>query len=862
MLKLILEIFSISTYSGKSIMKTEYKIGNEKGIAILLTLGFLALLSILAMLFIATAVTNRKIARNYNDLTTAKMLAQSTINRAIASMKLYSDDVTKDFSDINSKSAYSYDSIEAREDLVSLLPTVKDEVKYYSKNDYTGTDKPTWQYFPSNTSTDTPIVGRVAFIAIADNGKIMPSAAVSNLDENAPQERPGADISEIWLGSLKWINGNGKLKRFFNNSKLKESRSEIYIDGKMPINGWGSSDLFFSRIPFSNSTKKAELLQCLSFGNPPDLEAFWIDANSNDVKTADELFHRFNLQRTDWDSFTVDSIANTNNVLHNSTDSGNIAETIPWLKNWKSAGDMGSVEACKNQIIANLIDYNDTDSSATTDDENDPTYVGLEKCPYISDVKFEIRVDQVNSGPTPYPSPFRISTIVVEIVNMYDEEFDTTATVSFSGKYTRFTDDIEENFSGSFDLNISIGPKKYESKLLGYSFGSLKTFQENQNVKDLTITDLTVKLVGSVSGATSTDSDFYDFAKIADSSTQVINLPVTGDNSPQLWYEIPDPRQNLLPSDWGGWIIKPQPWSDHTKFNGDNLFPSNVKHSVAKDFERHTSLGDPKPWEISTAFIRNGPMKSPWELGAIHRGKKWQTINLKRYNETEGMSGGGDDYQDGDANILDQIKMGDSTETLGKIDINTRQNEVLNALFYGIYLESGYDNPGLQSASQPMIDFTEALTLSTSIRGVSLSNNIKTRAQILGHLNGVTKFWELWDNELFLSPLSPPDPITDAMQEEIIGKFINLTKAGSINSIAIIAVAQTIDDVGGDVTVSKDINQDGDIDDANEIIEHAQYGTYDQFADEITSTQKVFVVIYRNPTTNEFRVGRFEYLDK
>ena len=206
--------------------------------------------------------------------------------------------------------------------------------------------------------------------------------------------------------------------------------------------------------------------------------------------------------------------------------------------------------------------------------------------------------------------------------------------------------------------------------------------------------------------------------------------------------------------------------------------------------------------------------------------------------------------------------MGDSTETLGKIDINTRQNEVLNALFYGIYLESGYDNPGLQSASQPMIDFTEALTLSTSIRGVSLSNNIKTRAQILGHLNGVTKFWELWDNELFLSPLSPPDPITDAMQEEIIGKFINLTKAGSINSIAIIAVAQTIDDVGGDVTVSKDINQDGDIDDANEIIEHAQYGTYDQFADEITSTQKVFVVIYRNPTTNEFRVGRFEYLDK
>lgn len=32
---------------------------------------------------------------------------------------------------------------------------------------------------------------------------------------------------------------------------------------------------------------------------------------------------------------------------------------------------------------------------------------------------------------------------------------------------------------------------------------------------------------------------------------------------------------------------------------------------------------------LSTAYIRNAPMQSLWELGVIHRGAAWQTLNLK-----------------------------------------------------------------------------------------------------------------------------------------------------------------------------------------------------------------------------------------
>ena len=90
-------------------MKTE----NEKGIAILLSIGFLALISILAMLFIVTSMTNRRISSNYNDLTTARLLAHSAVNRTIASMKLYSGDFTKNFSYVTSNSkTYAQSSIE------------------------------------------------------------------------------------------------------------------------------------------------------------------------------------------------------------------------------------------------------------------------------------------------------------------------------------------------------------------------------------------------------------------------------------------------------------------------------------------------------------------------------------------------------------------------------------------------------------------------------------------------------------------------------------------------------------------------------------------------------------------------------
>jgi len=128
---------------------------------------------------------------------------------------------------------------------------------------------------------------------------------------------------------------------------------------------------------------------------------------------------------------------------------------------------------------------------------------------------------------------------------------------------------------------------------------------------------------------------------------------------------------------------------------------------------------------------------------------------------------------------------------------------------------------------------------------------------------------------------------TDALKEEVIGKFINLTKA-TPDTVTLIVIAQTLKDVGGGITINKDLDRDGniggvitesgyDIDgkDSNndgdytndplpndcEIITNCQFGQYDQYADEILAEQKIMAIVIYDQTTQKWRILRYEYLE-
>ena len=611
---------------------------------------------------------------------------------------------------------------------------------------------------------------------------------------------------------------------------------------------WLDIQTFFSSSNITDSDVQNRIAEKLTTSSIPDKEAFWIDTNSDDViSDTEEYFHRFNLMRNDWDDIRPDSFLNNSPSLYAADDTDTNGQTIPWLKNWKFPGTSSESDTMQKQIIANLIDYCDTDTDATTDDENNPTYVGLERCPYINEINinFEGRVKTISaSGDTVSLATVWIRGIELEVVNMYDGEFsnkevyaDVTLEFSFDFYGTTHT----ESAATTIELpKITANSyKTAEAKDIADYF-----YIEQSNtdgIDNLKINTLKVKLYNN------SISEFYDYSYIqtSASATSFTLIPTPSTSAKyELFvnYEIDDPRQNLYSTDWTG------PTESSGTIDAVNSACSLPTSGGSQDPETSS-----EPWAISTAYIRNSSMKSPWELGFIHRAAPWQTINLKKFNTSEGTlsTAGGSTYSDGDANILDQIKMTSSTTTLGKVNLNNpildNQSNPLTALFnwVSVGVDLNTNDPGYSSAAATL-QYSDAAELNDEIQNEilnaddSLNENAmyKTRAQVLSN---ITKF----------SDILASDQKTDATQEEIIGKFINLTKADSktfnTDSMNVLIFAQSIKDIGGK---TKDLQIKGI---------NTRKGRFDEGADLILSTTKALTTLSKNPEKEKWEIDRFEY---
>ncbi len=228
---------------------------------------------------------------------------------------------------------------------------------------------------------------------------------------------------------------------------------------------------------------------------------------------------------------------------------------------------------------------------------------------------------------------------------------------------------------------------------------------------------------------------------------------------------------------------------------------------------------------LSTAYIRNAPMQSLWELGVIHRGAAWQTLNLK----VAGAPGGGGSispsdmkqlgnvwdttpgttYAAGDGGILEQVKLTEETYCFGKVNINMlakRPDEIISeessryydsqmaeALFYKIRYGQEISNFETNPTSG-----TEIITLPSNLVSALTTNMNRPFASRTQFLD-----WKYSTGSLSNAfGLVDMTSASDAQQEEIVGKTINLLKAepSASNIIQFIVVAQTIRDLSGSVT--------------------------------------------------------------
>ncbi len=256
---------------------------------------------------------------------------------------------------------------------------------------------------------------------------------------------------------------------------------------------------------------------------------------------------------------------------------------------------------------------------------------------------------------------------------------------------------------------------------------------------------------------------------------------------------------------------------------GDN---STGEWEIAAVFK---ALPDERP--ISTAFIRQAPMESLWELGFIHRGIKWQTINLKAVQTSPDWdisTFSDSSYEKGDAEILDMVCLNYGDRA--KIDLNARDDQFpTSGLTQAIWNELfSLENSDKIKVGNPDLDLTAGNELSTTGLGGSTEEGGGDSGDTgEGGGGSVTNILDLTDNILFpdeffiqgclnrklflrRSAIAPAlyDAVkskydTDAQQEAYVGKVIGLTDAYAYPpEVRVIVQAELLSQQTGEATDS------------------------------------------------------------
>lgn len=229
---------------------------------------------------------------------------------------------------------------------------------------------------------------------------------------------------------------------------------------------------------------------------------------------------------------------------------------------------------------------------------------------------------------------------------------------------------------------------------------------------------------------------------------------------------------------------------------------------------------------LASAYIRHASMESLWELGCISRAEPWKTLNLKRSNP---LALGGDTYDKGDANILDQVTLTSEKSRFGLINLNTDEHFVLETLFYQIPFHTELHQAGIGEMDKSILGATGTSSIypvyskkhsnhekdtclaclimerSKILRFEKRSDLLMDESDVASRLGQVlTDAQKLTIKNLRTALFSIPQTddssseeetssnTTDAEEEQLAGKIMNLVAAEPYETVYIIAVGQSI----------------------------------------------------------------------
>lgn len=925
----------------------------EHGVALLFTLCILSMALITAMILSSAASTSRKVAAVHVDSTAARILADGAVSRAILGL-MHSENVPYACSNYmtlppgGTANYYASDWIWKLEK-TGVFSFDKGPIRFDRTSYYKISDSlcPSWEYvydYAYGDRTNERIFGRFAYVAIGQNDQLNPNAigkrSYSDFDNTVYQKRLGRWTCEPQFIFKSVQNG-------WNYSSTSPIISPTTIAAKYADPGWNELDVFVDDMAGSTSDKQLKMMldQYFDVSGKEEYNKYSPGGNAisdlSKYETSGDERYRFPLIRTDW----------------NSIDIGALKNAIPWFGN-------ATGNANVDQTLANLINYNadfnrDPVSSSNNWYTDEVTFTGNKRTPYINEVYADVSVGGhigMRSQRPVYPDPGNPSlrqfyvwytdcsysheiTVHVETVNMFNGIGGEYGAIQV-GNPVLFGGEVSyEYYSPQNDTwkKVTVPFERVSSEATVTKNGSDGGYQDYVFMLDSgPIDSLTTPEKGPYDRPMGHDADFYEFLKVRNvkvSLDRVILHDTTGRNADLAL--MPDQIRNSQPLITGGEIVAgPGDFSRHVYFDaqvndprfnlarnqwGNQAVTTDVSTISETIGSRNSSisLGSYHDYEeqddpvyngsksISTAYIRHGQMQSLWELGAIHRGAPWQTINLKC---AAAKGTGMDTYQAGDGHLLDQVALASSTDratdaVFGLINLNCVASFgnapfVFKSLFTNFPVYKSYANMNAFSAEGGFIqgdavDSEKSGNMDADTYAEELSNGVSFAVK-----NGY------FPRRTAVFPTSYPAPagnpmehiipknVPDAQSEEIFARVVNLLKWNrqQTKRATILVLAQTIKDTGG-VSLEKSLpKNDTDLmrdagfqafDNTNKKTttlmpsgirstygdksRAVKYKTYDNFLDQITGEAKLIVRLEWDESANNnkgaWKITRKEYAE-
>lgn len=732
---------------------------------------------------------------------------------------------------------------------------------------------------------DDRIIGRLAFLVLDESGKLDPSGIITiNTEPVWNRATPDASFYDLNAnGTRDHLATAGWAAAFTEGANIPRrglSPQEIplpFLALPSAANPLPSvPERFWTNVPTVGGTSVKSTwfgwrhIATTTAFEAPDWTApidrnflhtlfpysYDIEAYRHDPGTGEADYHRFNLWSVDWDGTAWDTAALQ--ALYNGTPSlfwtaapgGDINPTAstcaPALGGFTDA-------ATTTRTLVNLVDFLDSDNAATFLPPGNiwnATVVGNEEQPYINEVGF--LASYIMDDPDGIPGnaddngTFTLE-VFLEVANIYATNKAFTGTVRLNFTLTGSpTTSHDFAVTGTANANdYTVVSAQWTQNYAGATTPASVAFS---------ISDCRVVLLDNWSPD---NGEVADFAHALDSDLSV-NLNGTGMGVETRYasVQVEDPRCNTLPTDWTkqdfdanisnitmSFTFLPGPPPSVTATGelnevGPGKTPADpsTPPTAGSGYDDET-VGDPV-LGLSTAYIANRADITFWELGAVHRGHPWQTINLKAYNPSNTARS----YTDGDAILLDQLKLGGFTEVRGRVNANSASRpvwgSVLNQIRLGWDYEDIHNSGALMSGTA--ISVASALNIADGV--LALTANTAKGAPF-GSRAEFVAIPALTDG----TGIAPALQDTDRIQEEIIGKIANLLTVRQ-NLFTVLVTAQTVRDTG--------TNNPGT---PNSGVYKTVAGTDYHYL--IQAEHKLLATVYRDAFTNTFRVVNIETLE-